>query len=71
MHLRTGKPPWPYMPSVPAAGHVTARGFWHPGRPENCRKCPPPTQRRSLMTERPGTTLVVTRFQDTVDYSPP
>jgi len=70
VHLGTGKPPWPYMPGVPAAGHVTARGFWHPGRPENCRKCPPPTQRRSL-TESPGTTLVVTRFQDTVDYSPP
>ena len=46
VHLRTGKPSWPCMPGVPAAGHVTAQGLWHPGRPENCRKCPPPTQRR-------------------------
>lgn len=33
---------WPYMPGVPAAGHVTARGWWHPGRIEGCAKCPPP-----------------------------
>jgi hypothetical protein len=30
------------MPGVPAAGHVTARGYWHPGRPEGCVKCEVP-----------------------------
>lgn len=33
--------PWPYVPGVPALGHVTARGYWHPGRIEGCPKCEP------------------------------
>lgn len=33
---------WPVMPGVPAAGHVTASGFWHPGRADGCVKCPAP-----------------------------
>ncbi len=33
---------WPYMPGVPAAGHVTAAGWWHPGRSENCSRCAEP-----------------------------
>lgn len=39
---------WPYVPGVPAAGHVTSKGFWHPGRIEGCPKCesPPPPPRR-------------------------
>lgn len=32
---------WPVMPGVPAAGHVTAGGFWHPGPVEGCAKCQP------------------------------
>jgi hypothetical protein len=31
----------PYMPGVPAAGHVTGQGFWHPGAIEGCVKCTP------------------------------
>lgn len=31
---------YPLMPGVPAAGHVTAGGAWHPGRAEGCVKCP-------------------------------
>lgn len=31
---------WPYIPGVPAAGHVTERGYWHPGRIDGCPKCP-------------------------------
>lgn len=31
----------PMIPGVPAAGHVTSRGFWHPGRAEGCVKCEP------------------------------
>src|SRR4051794_29934438 len=27
----SGMKAWPYRPGVPAAGHVTASGFWHPG----------------------------------------
>ena len=30
---------WPYVPGVPAAGHVTARGYWHPGNGATCPKC--------------------------------
>lgn len=28
------------MPGVPAAGHLTGFGFWHPGPVEGCLKCP-------------------------------
>jgi hypothetical protein len=30
---------WPYMPGVPAAGHVTSGGHWHPGGIPTCTKC--------------------------------
>jgi hypothetical protein len=30
---------WPSNPAVPAAGHITASGFWHPGAGHNCDKC--------------------------------
>jgi hypothetical protein len=33
----------PFIPGVPAAGHVTGGGAWHPGRAEGCPKCPAPT----------------------------
>jgi hypothetical protein len=33
--------PWPAVPGVPAAGHVTGGGAWHPGLPHGCVKCPP------------------------------
>ena len=33
--------PYPYLPGVPAAGHIS-RGFWHPGKPDGCPKCEPP-----------------------------
>lgn len=29
---------WDYIPGVPAAGHVTTRGYWHPGAAANCSK---------------------------------
>lgn len=32
----------PMVPGVPAAGHLTDGGFWHPGRAEGCVKCEPP-----------------------------
>jgi len=31
---------WPVVPGVPATGHVTASGFWHPGAVDGCGKCP-------------------------------
>lgn len=34
-------PTFPVMPGVPAAGHVTGGGAWHPGRAEGCGKCTP------------------------------
>jgi len=30
---------WPVHHGAPAAGHVTAGGFWHPGGGHNCSKC--------------------------------
>jgi hypothetical protein len=30
---------WPVTPGVPAAGHVTASGFWHPGNGATCPRC--------------------------------
>jgi len=30
---------WPLQPGCDAMGHVTARGFWHPGPVEGCVKC--------------------------------
>lgn len=32
-------PAWPMMPGVPAAGHLTSGGFWHPGPVQGCPKC--------------------------------
>ena len=39
---------YPVVPGVPAAGHLTAGGNWHPGRAEGCVKCPAPPQTRTL-----------------------
>lgn len=39
--------PYPLIPGVPAAGHVAANGFWHPGRPKGCPKCLPPQKPRT------------------------
>lgn len=38
---------YPYMPGVPAAGHITG-GAWHPGAISSCRRCTP------AEPERPG-----------------
>lgn len=32
---------YPHTPGVPAAGHITAGGWWHPGRADGCAKCEP------------------------------
>lgn len=49
---------WPHTPGVPAAGHVTSRGAWHPGGGDNCHRCNPPdrTPDRTLdgVTITPG-----------------
>jgi hypothetical protein len=29
----------PYMPGVPAAGHITSRGYWHAGGLTVCSRC--------------------------------
>jgi hypothetical protein len=42
---------WPVTPGVPAAGHLTAGGFWHPGGGFSCAKCkptPPPRRPRPV-----------------------
>lgn len=30
----------PWLPGVPAAGHIARNGFWHPGAAESCPKQP-------------------------------
>lgn len=40
---------WPVLPGAPAAGHVTARGWWHPGAIDGCVKCPAPAPTRCLV----------------------
>lgn len=30
---------WLIQAGVPALGHVTSKGFWHPGPIEGCVKC--------------------------------
>lgn len=39
---------WPYIPGVPAGGHVTSSGHWHPGNGATCHRCnpDPPKPRR-------------------------
>lgn len=37
---------WPVVPGVPAAGHVTAFGSWHPGPMTTCSRCHPHTTPR-------------------------
>jgi hypothetical protein len=32
-------PVWPVVPGVPATGHVTSGGWWHPGSGDSCSKC--------------------------------
>lgn len=48
--------PLQLIPGVPAAGHVSPGGFWHPGRAEGCLKCPtletPPHQVQLSDVER-------------------
>jgi hypothetical protein len=31
---------WSYIPGVPAAGHISTNGFWHPGNLNTCPKSP-------------------------------
>jgi len=40
--------PWPWMPGVPAAGHVTSGGHWHPGAISTCARCNPPEPRKPV-----------------------
>lgn len=52
---------FPVMPGVPAAGHVTSNGFWHPGSAAGCQRTPcnspPPIERvRSRYSARPAYT---------------
>ena len=44
---------FPFRPGIPAAGHVTTGGHWHPGRAETCVKCeiPDPPRRRDSRDE--------------------
>jgi hypothetical protein len=40
-------PAWPVRQGVPAAGHVTGGGHWHPGAVQGCAKCKT-TERRTM-----------------------
>lgn len=44
---------YPYIPGVPAAGHIASGGFWHPGRIDGCPKCEPPkTPKRPIRKDK-------------------
>lgn len=45
---------WPYMPGVPAAGHITAGGYWHPGGIDNCTKCADPPRKEPPRDDHPA-----------------
>lgn len=32
---------WQLIPGVPAAGHLSSGGYWHPGATDGCVKCEP------------------------------
>jgi hypothetical protein len=52
---------YPLQPGVPAAGHVTTGGAWHPGAAVACVKCEPETTRRTDgQTSGLPNTIVVT-----------
>lgn len=44
--------PHDYIPGVPAAGHLSDRGFWHPGRARGCVKCVDPARCERAETTR-------------------
>lgn len=50
---------WSTVPGVPAAGHVTASGFWHSGAASTCQKCStplaPPRHAARVAWDRPET----------------
>lgn len=56
------------MPGVPAAGHVTAGGAWHPGRAEGCVKCPAPPKtfviKRSDIARCPKRSLSAAHYHE-------
>lgn len=47
---------WPFMPGVPAAGHITSSGHWHPRGVNGCSKCQPPPTLRYVLCERNSAT---------------
>lgn len=44
---------WPYVPGVPAAGHITSRGYWHAGPISGCTKCEPASTNRDNARSHP------------------
>lgn len=59
--------PWLYRAGVPAAGHITSHGFWHPGRISGCQKCPPLSYEDDRFTWLPAATV---RETPSVDVTP-
>jgi hypothetical protein len=52
---------YPLQPGVPAAGHVTAGGAWHPGATAACVKCgQPPADTAAGQASGPPHTITVT-----------
>lgn len=44
----------PHLRGVPAAGHVTSGGAWHPGGIPGCAKCGPPPSVKPIVYRNPG-----------------
>jgi hypothetical protein len=39
-----------FIRGVPAVGHISPAGWWHPRQPDGCRKCPPDWTRGEAVT---------------------
>ena len=40
----------PVIPGIPAAGHISVGGSWHPRTADGCQKCPPEWRRGEAVT---------------------
>jgi hypothetical protein len=53
--------PLDMIPGVPAAGHLSVNGFWHPGRADGCPKPPCADVQRVQQLRRSSATSPVDR----------
>ncbi len=55
--------PYPYLPGVPAAGHISD-GYWHPGAISTCQKGTCGREQRREQRRKPGSEPGTTRPEE-------